>query len=270
MPSCSRLRYIEARPRVAGDTRRAPRGTLVLLHAFPLSARLWEPQHVLADGGWRVVMPQFRGFDCERPDATDVSSLEDYAHDVADLLETLGVESAVIAGLSMGGYVAFELYRHAPELFSALILADTRADADSADARAARLRMIELAAEGGASAVAAEMVPKLLGETTRSARPEVAVRVRELILATHPHAMQAAVRAMMTRKESVSLLPSIAVPTLVVVGDEDSITPPALARAMADAIPGASLTVVPRAGHLPSCEQPQAFNDSVLSFLGRL
>src|SRR3954453_18082581 len=133
MPSCSRLRYLESHPRTAGSwpADRQPLGTLLLLHAFPLGARMWEPQHALAERGWHVVMPQFRGFDCDPPDGADAASMDDYASDVADLLQTLGVKTAVVGGLSMGGYVALALYRHAPELFQALVLADSRADADS-------------------------------------------------------------------------------------------------------------------------------------------
>ena len=132
--------------RAPGPQTAAPLGTLLLLHAFPLGARMWEPQHALAERGWHVVMPQFRGFDCETPDGADAASIDDYASDVADLLQTLGVKTAVVAGLSMGGYVALALYRHAPELFQGLVLADSRADADSGEARANRTRLIGVAA----------------------------------------------------------------------------------------------------------------------------
>jgi 3-oxoadipate enol-lactonase len=231
---------------------------------------MWEPQHALAAHGWRVVMPQFRGFDCAKPDPPDASSLEDYAGDIADLLDTLGVSEAVIAGLSMGGYVAFELYRHAPELFRALVLADTRAEADTQDARANRTRMIALAGTEGTAAIADEMVPKLLGETTRRSQPAIEARVRSMVLANQPSSIQAALRAMMTRHDSTPLLRTIAVPTLIVVGEEDTLTPPAASGSMAAAIPQAELVHVPAAGHLSNVEQPQAFNAAVLGFLGRL
>lgn len=243
---------------------------LVLLHAFPLGARMWEPQQALADHGWHLVMPQFRGFDCNGPDGADAVSMGDYASDVADLLDTLGIASAVVGGISMGGYVALELYRHAPELFRGLILADTRAEADSAEARANRTRLIALAASGGASAIADDLLPGLLGESTRTTQAGVEGRVRALVLANQPSALQSALRAMMTRHDSTVLLPSIAVPTLVVVGEEDVLTPPALGAAMAAAIPNATLARLPRAGHLASLEQPQAFNSALLAFLGRL
>ncbi|MFN7917172.1 MAG: alpha/beta fold hydrolase [Vicinamibacterales bacterium] len=269
MTSCSRLRYLEAHPRsaVAWPADRPLAGTLVLLHAFPVGARMWEPQHAIAASGWRVVMPQFRGFDCPTPDGADAQTLDDYAGDVSDLLDTLSVSRAVIGGLSMGGYVAFALYRRRPELFSGLILADTRAEADTPDARTNRQRLIALAGSGGAAAIADEMVPKLLGATTRATQPAVEARLRALIGANRPAAIQAALTGMMTRDEATSLLPAIDVPSLVIVGEEDALTPPALSRTMASALPNATLAVIPGAGHLSNLEQPQAFNAEVEGFL---
>lgn len=272
MPSCSRLRYLESHPRTSGTwpADRPPLGTLVLLHAFPLSARQWEPQYTLADAGWRVVMPQFRGFDCKTPDGVDARSVDDYAGDVADLMETLELERAVIGGLSLGGYVAFALYRQAPALFQALILADTRAEADSAEARTNRTRLIDVVRARGAAAVADEMVPTLLGATTTATRPDLVGRVRSLVLGNPPAAIAGALTAMMARPDSTSLLPSITVPTLVLVGDEDVLTPPAFSAAMASLLPRAELVVVPQAGHLANLEQPAAFNAALLRFLERL
>lgn len=269
MTSCSRLRYLEAHPNSSGawPADQPPAGTLVLLHAFPIGARMWEAQHALATSGWRIVMPQFRGFDCTTPDGADTKNLDDYAGDVADLLDTLGLRRAVIGGLSMGGYVALALYRRHPELFQGLILADTRAEADGAEARANRQRLIALAASGGVAAVADDMVPKLLGATTRHSRPAIEARLRALIGANQVPAVQSALHAMMTRDDSTNLLPSIQVPTLVLVGDEDTLTPPALSRSMAEAIPAATLVVISESGHLPNMEQPEAFNAEVLGFL---
>ena len=272
MPSCSRLRYLESHPRTSASwpAGRPPLGTLVLLHAFPLNARLWEPQFALADAGWRVVMPQLRGFDCNTPDGADVHSIDDYAGDVADLLQTLELDRAVIGGLSLGGYVAFALYRQAPSLFQALVLADTRAEADSAEARANRTRLIDVVRTRGAAAVADEMVPKLLGATSHALRPDLIERVRALILGNPSSAIEGALTAMMARLDSTPLLASITIPTLVLVGDEDVLTPPELSTAMTSRLPNAELLVVPKAGHLSNLEQPEAFNAALLGFLERL
>ncbi len=215
-------------------------------------------------------MPQFRGFDCSTPDGADVRSVDDYAGDVADLMQTLELERAVIGGLSLGGYVAFALYRQAPTLFQALVLADTRAEADSAEARANRTRLIDVVRTHGVAAVADEMVPALLGATTRATRPDLVERVRALILGNPPSAVEGALTAMMARPDSTPLLPSITVPTLVLVGEEDVLTPPALSTAMVSLLPGAELIGLPQAGHLASLEQPDAFNAGLLSFLERL
>lgn len=231
---------------------------------------MWEPQYTLADAGWRVVMPQFRGFDCRTPDGADVDSIDDYAGDVADLLSTLELEHAVIGGLSLGGYVAFALYRRAPQLFQALLLADTRPESDTPEARANRTRMIDLARTGGAAAIATEMVPRLLGATSSTTSPDLVERVRSLVLGNLPAAIEGALKAMMARPDSTPLLPTITVPTLVLVGGEDTLTPPSLSSAMTSKLPSAELVVVPDAGHLSNLEQPEAFNAALLRFLERL
>jgi pimeloyl-ACP methyl ester carboxylesterase len=270
MPSSSRLRYIEAERSATTAVGDHAAPVLVLLHAFPLSARMWEPQHALVARGWRVVMPHLRGFDCATPDGATVSSLDDYAADVADLVEALGIERAVVGGLSMGGYVSLALYRNAPQLFHGLILASTRADADTAEARNNRLRLIGLADAGGAAAIADDMLPRLLGATSAATQPELVERVRSLATATRPEPLQAALRAMMTRHDSTTMLPTIAVPTLVVAGDEDTLIPPDVGARMAAAIPQALFASIPEAGHLVSLEQPQAFNAALLRFLDGL
>jgi len=261
MPNVGRLRYLEAPPQ--GDR---PRGTLVLLHAFPLNARMWEPQLALAAHGWRVVAPQLRGFDGGTTDPP-ASTVDDYAGDVIDLLDALHVNDAVIGGLSLGGYVTFALLRLAPRYVRALILADTRSQADTPDGVEARKRMLQLLAEKGPTAIAGEMIPKLLGASTRASRPEVGDRVRDLVLSNPPEAIAGAIRALMSRPDSTPLLQTIHCPALIVVGEEDTVTPPALSEEMHRAIAGSELIAIPKAGHLSSFEQPAAFNSAVAGFL---
>ncbi len=272
MTSSERLRYIEAHPRsTAGwPSDREPSGVLVLLHAFPLGARMWEPQLALAEEGWHVVAPDLRGFNGGRLQGAAAMTMEDYASDVADLLQTLGVRHAVIGGLSMGGYVTLALYRRAPELFRGLVLADTRAEADTPEGRLGRERMIALARTAGAAGIADDMLPRLLGATTHATRPATGPLVRGLIQSNAPDVIAAALHAMMTRSDSTHLLPSVTAPTLVLVGEEDVLTPPPLSASMATAISDAELVVLPQAGHLASLEQPQLFNAAVARFLHRL
>jgi pimeloyl-ACP methyl ester carboxylesterase len=262
MPSIGRLRYIEAPPAPV----ERPRGTLVLIHAFPLNARMWEPQLTLAKAGWRIVAPQLRGMDGGDEDRP-ATSMDDHAGDIIDLLDALHIEDAVIGGLSMGGYVTFALFRQAERYFRAMILADTRSQGDPPEGLDARRKLLAVARDKGSAAVADEMIPRLLGEDTRRQRPEMVEHVRSLILASSATAIANAVTALMTRPDSTSTLASIHCPTLIVVGDQDTITPRALSEEMHRAIGGSELAIVPGAGHLSSLEQPSAFNAVLARFL---
>jgi pimeloyl-ACP methyl ester carboxylesterase len=262
MPSSGRLRYLERAP--AANAR--PRGSLVLIHAFPLNARMFEAQLGLAERGWRVIAPQLRGFDGGGSDG-GASSVDDYAGDVIDLLDTLHIDEAVIGGVSMGGYVAFAMFRHAPRYFHAILLADTKAPADTPEAVEGRKKMLRLVEEKGAAGVADEMIPKLLGETTRRTRQEVVERVRSLIVSNSSDAIAGAVRALMTRPDSTPLLATIHCPALIVVGEEDAVTPKAAAEEMHRGIAGSRMKVIPGAGHLTNLEDPNAFNAALADFL---
>ena len=242
------------------------RGTLVLIHAFPINARMWEPQFAFADAGWHVVAPQLRRFDGADGEPP-AASMDDYAGDVIDLLDALHLGEAVIAGLSMGGYIAFAMFRHAPRYFQGLILADTRPQADTPEAVEGRKRLLAVVREKGAAAVADEMLPKLLGETTRRERPDIVAYVGDLVRSNSADAIAGGISALMSRPDSTSILSTIHCPTLIIVGEEDTLTPPPLSQDMRRAIGGAELAVVPRAGHLSSIEQPEAFNAALAHFL---
>ena len=227
---------------------------------------MWEGQLSFSERGWRVIAPQLRGFDGDdgRP---VVTSMDDYAGEVIDLLDGLHVEDAVIGGLSMGGYVAFAMFRHAPRYFQGVVLADTRPQADTPDGLEARSRMLALLREKGPTAVADEMIPRLLGPSTLSERPDIVDRVRGLILLNGADAIAGGIAALMARADSTDLLTSIHCPTLVVVGEHDAITPPAVGQALHEGIAGSEFAVIPNAGHLANLEQPELFNDVLARFL---
>ena len=261
MPVIGRFRYLDAP--ACGER---PLGTLVLVHAFPLNARMWQPQMGLNAHGWHVVAPQLRGFDGGMGELP-VTSIDDYAGDVIDLLDALHLHDVVLGGLSMGGYVAFAVLRHAASRIRGLVLADTRAEADTPEAVAGRQRMLALLADKGPASVADEMVPKLLAASTRTASPAIEAHVRDLILASQPDAIAGAIRALMTRPDATPQLSAIHCPTLIVVGAQDTVTPPSLSEGMHGAIAGSELAVIPEAGHLSNLERPDAFNAALATFL---
>ena len=238
----------------------------MLIHAFPVNARMFEPQLELSASGWRVIAPQLRGMDGGDHDP-EASSIDDYAGDVIDLLDALHIKNAVIGGVSLGGYVTFGIFRHAPDYFRGMVLADTRPQADTPEGVEGRKRMLALLRSRGVEAIAGDIVPKLLGETTKAERPQVVERTKALIQANSERAVAGAITALMTRPDSSPLLSSIRVPTLIVVGEEDALTPPDLSRGMQQAIAGSELVVIPNAGHLASLETPAAFNAALSTFL---
>ena len=256
------LRYLEAGSGKA----------LVLLHAFPLSADQWLPQLHRVPQGWRFIAPDLRGFRgagvaFEDPGGASLS-IDDYADDVNALLAHLEIPRAVIGGLSMGGYVAFGLMRRAPGRIAGLILSNTRSIPDSAEARAARDRMIQVAAADGPAGVAREMMPKLIGPTSQHTQPDLVEAVRRLILMNSASGIETALGALRDRPDSTPLLSSISVPTLVIAGAEDAVVASAEAEAMHRAIPGSSLIVLPYAGHLSSLEDPLGWRKALEDWLG--
>lgn len=242
------------------------KGHVVLLHAFPLNSTLWRPQIERAPTGWRFVAPDLPGFGASVLPAA--RSMEAMAREVLNVLDEQGIDRAVIGGMSMGGYVTLALYRLAPERFAGMVLADTRATADNDQQKDARRRMIETVRDRGPVAVADEMMPKLLGETSHRERPAVVSTVRAMIEGNSRDAIGGAVEAMLNRPDSRPLLPTIAVPTLVVCGEEDQLTPPADSEALRDGIAGSRLVVIPKAGHLSSLEAPEEFSLALNAFLG--
>lgn len=236
---------------------------LVLIHGFPLDRTVWSAQVKGLGGVARVIAPDLRGSGGTALPEGPVS-MDTYAADVAALLDTLGVERAVVGGVSMGGYVAFAFRRLYPGRVRALVLVDTRPGPDSAEARKARDETAALARSSGAAAVAARMLPKMPGP---GASPDYLRSLSDLMSRQPVEGIVAALGAIRDRADSTPDLARIDVPTLVVSGDKDALIAPAESEAMAKAIPRARLALIPGAGHLPNFEAPAAFNDAVRAFL---
>ncbi|MHB8597001.1 MAG: alpha/beta fold hydrolase [Ktedonobacteraceae bacterium] len=241
---------------------------VIFLHAFPLHRSMWngELTALLGEERYRLVALDWRGFG-ESDIVDGTSTMEIFADDVAGLMDALGMQNAVLCGLSMGGYAAFAFLRKYPQRVRGLILADTRPGDDTAEARANRENVARIAEAQGTEAIADMQVPRLLSAFTRQQYPEVEARVRQMIYAATPQGIAAASRGMAQRADSTSALVTITCPTLVIVGEEDKLTPPQVARDYAAQIPGAQFVSIALAGHLSNLEQPEAFLQAVSGFL---
>lgn len=236
--------------------------SILWLHGFPLSSQIFEKQRAIA--GATHVMPDLPGFG-NAPPAHGEPSIEQYARFAVRHLDALGIEKATFAGLSMGGYICFAAARLFPDRVAGLILLDTRETADSEDARKQRFESIEKVQREGIAPVVNSMLPKML---TQSAPQELKDWVRGVMMSSSEEGVIAALRAMANRSDSTAFLPTISVPTLIVVGEEDPITTPADAERMANAIPHARLVKIAGAAHLSNVEQHAAVNAAVERFLG--
>ena len=243
---------------------------LLLLHGYPLNRRIWQPQFdALLDAAW-IVAPDLRGHG-ETQASEGAYSMEQLADDAAALLEELGIsQPVVVGGLSMGGYAALAFYRKYRHRVAGLVLASTRAGADSAEGRAGREKTAAAAHANGAGAIADAMLPKMLAPRTYETNPDLAHRVRAIMAGTSVAGIVGALLGMRDRPDSTPLLAEVDQPVLVIHGAQDQLIPPSEAEAMYAAMPNSRLELVPGAGHLVNMEQPASFNAAVRTFLQSL
>lgn len=242
---------------------------VVLLHAFPLSRKMWRPQIGVFDPEkFRLILPDLPGFG-ETPVSGGVSSIEEMALGVAELLSELSIKKAVIGGLSMGGYVAFNLFRLRPDLFKAAVFCDTAAFADTAEKRENRFKLIEKIKLHGTLPLVEEMLPALVGETTKATNARLISELEKMFAEADPKGAAAALRGMAEREDHEYLLPSIDVPTLFIVGAEDKLTDRDVAEKMHRAVKGSRLAIIENAGHFSNLENTADFNRALADFAAK-
>lgn len=239
---------------------------LLLIHAFPLNAAIWQPQRRDLTRRWRVISFTLPGFGRGGP-FTPGSGIDDCADMAAELLDELRIERATVAGCSMGGYITLAMYRRHRERVAGMILANTRAGADSPEAAANRAAQAAAVRGGGLEGFLACMREKLLGPSTRANAPEVLRLLDDMLATATVEGTAGMLEAMARREDSGALLAASAVPVCLIAGAEDTLIPPAEAEAMQQLLPSAELHVLPSSGHLSCLERPELFNNIVDNFL---
>ncbi|MCC6140103.1 MAG: alpha/beta fold hydrolase [Nitrospira sp.] len=242
---------------------------IVFLHAFPLNRTMWAAQESALSSQFRVITIDLRGHG-ESDAPLWHYTIDQAADDVRALLDHLSIRQALFVGLSMGGYILLAFYRLYADRVKGMVLADTRAQADTVEGKAGRFQMAQIAYKQGPAAIADSMLPKLLTPATIQTRPEIVQQVRAMIEGNQVSGIAGDLMAMAERPDSVPLLKQIACPTQIIVGELDQATPPADAKLMADQIANARLALIPNAGHLANLEQPDAFTKIVAEFAGGL
>jgi 3-oxoadipate enol-lactonase len=238
---------------------------IVFLHAFPLNRTMWAAQEKALSSQFRTITIDLRGHG-ESDAPLWRYTLEQSADDVSALLDHLGIQRALFAGLSMGGYILFAFYRKFAVRVKGLILADTRAQADTEEGKSGRFQLAQIAHKKGPSAVADVMIQKLLSPASIQTNPDLVQQVRTMIEGNQISGIAGDLMAMAERSDSVPLLSQITCPTQIIVGELDQATSPSDARLMAEHIPHARLAIIPNAAHLSNLEQPEAFNQIVSAF----
>jgi 3-oxoadipate enol-lactonase len=238
---------------------------VVFVHGFPHHRKAWAAQLRALAGHSRAIAVDLPGFG--ESDMPERFAIDAWANGLARFLDALEIERAIIAGLSMGGYVTLAFWRLHRERVLALVLADTRAGADTEEGKQKRRETIDLARHEGPTAVARALLPGMVGKSTREREPSVVAAMRAMLESTSVDSIVGASEAMMNRPDATSLLATIDVPTLIIVGEEDVLTPPKESRAMHAAIPGSRLEIIPGAGNVSNVERPAAFNQVLTEFI---
>jgi len=239
---------------------------VVLLHPFPCHHEFWHPVAAVLESRYRLILPDLRGHgDSEIGEGPAL--MAKHARDVARLLDAAGIGKAAFIGCSIGGYILFEFWRRFRERVTALALCDTRPQADTAEARANRLKTADAVLEQGTEPFLETLIPKLMGRTTMTTRPDLVAGARVMMRKMSAEDISLVLRGMAERPDSVVDLKTINVPTLIVIGEEDVLSTVADGELMRQNIGGSQLKVIPKAGHYAPCEQSEAVGTALRQFL---
>jgi pimeloyl-ACP methyl ester carboxylesterase len=238
---------------------------VLLLHPFPVHRDFWKPA-AQALSKYRIILPDLRGHGASGI-GDGAATMAKHATDIARVLDHAGVGRVPMVGVSIGGYAIFECWRRYAERISALVLCNTKASADTAEGRAARLRSAAEVLKNGVAPFVESMLPKLVGQTTRASRPDLLNGVRDMALAMSPEDVSQVQQGMAERPDSVATLQTIRVPTLIIAGEEDILTPVADAETMKANAPNSRLTVISKAGHYAAWEKPEEVGMLLRQFL---
>lgn len=242
---------------------------VVFIHGFPLSHRMWEPQLIALPDYFRHIAYDLRGHG-ESGYGDGQYTLEWFVDDFFALLDELHVDKAIVCGLSMGGYIALRAMERNPERFLAAVLCDTRSTADDNAGKLKRAELLRQVKSEGAAVFARHSVPALFASATQQNNPSVVQMMQDIASLHSPVGIAAALLALASRTDTTEFLSSIAIPTLIMVGEHDTVTPVSASLAMKNLIANVSMEVIPDAGHLSNLENPMVFNEKLLDFLHRI
>lgn len=242
---------------------------LVFIHGFPFDHTMWDAQMMALPQEYRAI-----SFDIRGHGSSDLAegqySIEFFVDDFIGLLDHLGIKQAAVCGLSMGGYVALRAAERHPERIKALVLCDTRSEADSNEAKIKRAQQVKAVKTAGVKAFAEGFVKAVFAPDTFSRSPQVVQKIQKIIEKNSPIGICGTLLALAARTDTTPALPAIKVPTLILVGEHDTLTPPSASRAMQEKIRGSELHIIPNAAHMSNLENSSFFDDKLLSFLKNL
>lgn len=239
---------------------------IIFIHGFPFDKSIWQPQVEALKQTTRVIAYDIRGFGKSTANR-EAPSIDLFANDLVGLMDGLEIKKAIVCGISMGGYIVMNAVARFPERFEAIILSDTQCIADSIETKEKRYKAIRKIESEGLEEFAKEYTSSIFCKDTISDNPALVQQVRKLILSISVQAVTGTLHALAQRRESCSLLKGISVPTLILCGKEDKVTPVSQSEFLFNTINGSEMRLIEKAGHLSNLEQPETFNEHIHNFL---